>query len=574
MSTGAPGRARTVFWALLAVTGGVRLLVALADYRSLIGNDVYPDDAFYYLRIAQNLISGRGMTFDGAAPTNGFQPLYLLMMVPVVALGRGSVVSPIHLSGVLLTGWAVGTAFVLRALLARLAGRGVALFGVLLWAISPYFILMSVNGLETGVALFFTMALPLAYCAWIRGERPPDAKRALAFGGLAGLALLARVDLALLLAAIAIDWLIRDRARAWRAGGALALTLAGALVVWLPWGIASHAATGHWLPASGPASREIALDWGWLNLQPIWTLITPDRALFDPRHVPAAYHLDVATKLGVVFLFENPLLAPLRANVTVGPWADLDGFFLYRLLVANPFLATVLALVIGAGLAVAWRQTRPPRPATDATIAPRAITRRVLAIYLVLFAIGYTWYSPTHWYFNRYLTAPILLTTVVLLAEAAPWIFGAGGRRRTATAAIAIAIVACQLAQWRFFARLRWSETPPAGFLAAWNALSPHVGPDQRVGAFQAGIYGYFSGRDIVNLDGKVNQDAAAALRDGHLDQYIRAQKLRYVIEVESVFRALHRRDGPASGLAFRPVAAIGGTRLYEVVDTTGRVRE
>ena len=113
----------------------------------------------------------------------------------------------------LLTGWAVGTAFVLRALLARLAGRGVALFGVLLWAVSPYFILMSVNGLETGVALFFTLALPLAYCAWIHGERAPDAKRALAFGGLAGLAILARLDLALLLAGIAIDWLIRERAR-------------------------------------------------------------------------------------------------------------------------------------------------------------------------------------------------------------------------------------------------------------------------------------------------------------------------------------------------------------------------
>ena len=77
-----------------------------------------------------------------------------------------------------------------------------------------------------------------------------------------------------------------------------------------------------------------------------------------------------------------------------------------------------------------------------------------------------------------------------------------------------------------------------------------------------------------MNLDGKVNQDAAAALRDGRLDDYIRAQKLRYVIEVESVFRALHRHHDPASGLSFRPVAAIGGTRLYEVVDTIGRGRE
>jgi hypothetical protein len=492
-------------------------------------------------------------------------------VVPIVALARGNLALPIHLSGVLLTGWAVGTAFVVRALLDRLAGRGVALYGVLLWAICPYFILMSVNGLETGVALLFTVSLPLAYCAWIRGNGAPHPRRLLLFGGLAGLAILARLDLALLLAAIAIDWLWRERAQGSRAGAAFALALAGALAVWLPWGIASHAATGHWLPASGPASREIALEWGWLNLQPIWTVITPDRAVFDPRHVPAAYHLDVATKLGVVFLFENPLLAPLRANVTAGPWADIDGFFPYRLLRANPFLAAVLALIAGAGIAMTWRQTRPPRPA--ASDAPLAVTRRVLAIYLVLFAIGYTWYAPTHWYFNRYLTAPILLTTVVLLAEAARWTAGGGGRRRTTIAAIAIAIVACQLAQWRFFARLRWAEAAPSGLLASWDALAPHLGRDERVGAFQAGVYGYFSGRDIVNLDGKVNQDAAAALRDGRLDEYILAQKLDYVIEVESVFDVLHRRHDPASGLSFRPIAAAGGTRLYEVVDTSGRGR-
>ena len=456
----------------------------------------------------------------------------------------------------------------LRALLTRLAGQGVALFGVLLWAVSPYFILMSVNGLETGVALFFTVALPLAYCAWIHGGRTRDAKRALAFGGLAGLAILARLDLALLLAAIAIDWLIRERARGWRTGATVARRSPARSPSGCP-GDSPVTATGHWLPASGlPAARSRSIG----MVQPATHLDARHagaRAVRFPN-VPAAYHLDVATKLGVVFLFENPLLAPLRANVTVGPWADIDGFFPYRLLVANPFLATVLAVVAVVALAVAWRQTRPA--AAAAGIASGAAIRRVLAIYLVLFAIGYTWYSPTHWYFNRYLTAPILLTTVVMLAEAARWI---AGRWRTApfrdrrdrardrgvpAGPVAIfrspALVGC--AAGRLPRRL---ERP-----------GPRIAAGQRVGAFQAGIYGYFSGRDIVNLDGKVNQDAAAAMRDGHLDDYIRAQKLRYVIEVESVFHVLHRHHDPPSGLSFRPVAAIGGPRLYEFVDTTGHV--
>src|SRR5262245_66207693 len=110
---GFPVLSRRITWALVLLAGATRLVVALADHRSLIANDVYPDDAFYYLRIAANLVAGRGFTFDGLAPTNGFHPLYLGMLAPIMALTRGDLVLPIHLSGVVLVGWAVGVAAVL-----------------------------------------------------------------------------------------------------------------------------------------------------------------------------------------------------------------------------------------------------------------------------------------------------------------------------------------------------------------------------------------------------------------------------------------------------------------------------
>src|SRR5215468_10863838 len=107
-------RGRAAFWALVVLAGATRLVVVLADYRSLITTDVYPDDAFYYLRIAGNVMAGRGWTFDGLAPTNGFHPLYMLMVLPIVRLSGGNLTLPIHLTGVLLTGWAVATAVVLH----------------------------------------------------------------------------------------------------------------------------------------------------------------------------------------------------------------------------------------------------------------------------------------------------------------------------------------------------------------------------------------------------------------------------------------------------------------------------
>ena len=38
------------------------------------------DDLLYYLKVAQNLAHGRGSTFNGIAPTNGYQPLWFIVL--------------------------------------------------------------------------------------------------------------------------------------------------------------------------------------------------------------------------------------------------------------------------------------------------------------------------------------------------------------------------------------------------------------------------------------------------------------------------------------------------------------
>ena len=44
---------------------------------------IVPDDAFYYFTIARNIVEGYGSTFDRLAPTNGYHPLWLLVLVPI-----------------------------------------------------------------------------------------------------------------------------------------------------------------------------------------------------------------------------------------------------------------------------------------------------------------------------------------------------------------------------------------------------------------------------------------------------------------------------------------------------------
>jgi 4-amino-4-deoxy-L-arabinose transferase-like glycosyltransferase len=551
---------------LMALGAGLRLALATADYRSLTAL-VYEDDSFYYLEIARNLAGGRGLSFDGATPTNGFQPLWLLLLVPLVWLSGSDPVAPIHASALLLTAFATGSSALVFASTRRLAGPRAALLALALFAASPYFVFKSVNGLDTGLAIFFALALLHAYVCWLRDERDLPPRRALAFGALAGLALLARIDLALLLAALGLDWLAAMARRGALRRELPRALLAGALAlaVWLAWGIPSRLHTGAWLPASGAASREIALHYGWSLLQPVWRGDAAE-VLFDPGRAPARFWADVATSQVFVFLFEQPLLAPLRANVPFGVWPDLAAYVPLRAFARAPVLGTLALLAALAACAALLRRGS-------------GRLGRLVGAYLLLTFAGYVFYAPVYWYYARYLAVPVLVTLVYALSAASAPAAAAwrrGGLPRTLCAAALSLVVVCQIASWRSLPSLglHWRESEPTGFLRAWQTLEPRIDETRRIGAFQAGIYAWFSGLDIVNLDGKVNPDAQRALARRRLHRYLVEQRIDYVLDWDWVLHSLCARHVPQGEVAFRLIAREeqpGGVSLYRVVPRARR---
>jgi hypothetical protein len=53
------------------------------------GGDLLPyaqDDLYYYLGVTRHLVRGAGSTFDGSTPTNGYHPLYLLVLWAATAV--------------------------------------------------------------------------------------------------------------------------------------------------------------------------------------------------------------------------------------------------------------------------------------------------------------------------------------------------------------------------------------------------------------------------------------------------------------------------------------------------------
>src|SRR5262245_19371900 len=116
------------------------------------GCDAYliADDAFYYFTIARNLALGHGPTFDGLAPTNGFHPLYLLLLVPIWSLWLALHVGPwvpVHVALTLLTGLDLGTGILLWRLLVRVGLSRAAPWAIAFWFLSPFTTLVTLRGM-------------------------------------------------------------------------------------------------------------------------------------------------------------------------------------------------------------------------------------------------------------------------------------------------------------------------------------------------------------------------------------------------------------------------------------------
>jgi hypothetical protein len=240
---------RTVEMMYAAITVGLGIIVLSAPLEILLDRFM-PDDAFYYFNPARIFARTGFSSFDGLHFTNGYQPLWFLLSVPVFVLFPGGGELPIRLLLFLQLALSVVT----MVMMVRVLGR---LFGALAAAIScaifvVVFQRIMLNGLETALQMLLFILL-FAMFDELRGERTPSARWWLSLGTVAGLAFLARTDLLFLVGAIFLFLLPRTRAREGRTAVALyslpLATLAGGYL------LINLLTTGHLMPVSGAAKQ-------------------------------------------------------------------------------------------------------------------------------------------------------------------------------------------------------------------------------------------------------------------------------------------------------------------------------
>jgi hypothetical protein len=137
---------------LIALVMGVHIYAAFSAPHNFSTRWFTRDDAYYYFKVAQNISEGRGSTFDGINPTNGYHPLWMLVCVPIFTLARFDLILPLRVLVVVMAALSVTTSILLFRLLKKNVGEPVAMLAASFWALNmTIHEIIIQQGMETGV---------------------------------------------------------------------------------------------------------------------------------------------------------------------------------------------------------------------------------------------------------------------------------------------------------------------------------------------------------------------------------------------------------------------------------------
>jgi hypothetical protein len=442
------------------------------------------DDSFYYLKIAGNIAAGRGFTFDGLHQTNGFQPLFQLMLVPLFWLRAGAV-GTIRaekvMEAVLFTITAVLLFRLGRAFTASVVGAWLCVF--VLFLPGPGFQPLGkglLAGMESGLD---AMLLVLLLLCWVRiqGVGPPPGVF-IAYGFLLGGLMLARLDNAFLIAALGLwhAWQLRLRAGPAPGrvltSGAIALTIFAGYLAW------NRIQFDGIIPVSGAVklweSSQVTHNllaqgfFSWFR-NTLWFV-------FNPRAIAL---LPWTGLLGIPFLFllqarssrrnAPGVLDPQWRPVLIVLWASsVLKIFYYAVFEQAPsnqvfwyYVQEVIELGICAGIIGAWALQR---------------------------------LGPVRW-------MPVAKTGLALLF---------------CTGWLGI-LLAKPVFEWELAS------------LSALPEIERRVEPSARIGSRDAGLLGYFLPNPVIHLGGLVNdQEFLTYLESGRVADYVHKEKILYLVNL------------------------------------------
>jgi hypothetical protein len=484
---------RRIALALALVGLALRLAFALLPLQTHL--IVLEDDAWMVTAIARNFALGNGITADGVNPTNGFQPLYPLTLgalpylVAPNALDAGFTANLIICA--LLNALA---AWPLWSLAKRFGGEIAGVIAVALFALNPLLIRSSVNAMETSLGLLLLLTLFAAFYALDLSRM----RNVLLLALITALAVLARLDASLAFAAIA---------------GTLAVRA---------------------ISGSGGDTELGAV-------RPSSFVLRPSSSV--PR--PPSF---VLRRLSAVILYVTTtllLLAPYFAfnyaiSGTFGPSSGAALAYMQSYRGSFNLTNGLNGLFLNSAVSLGWI----PAPWAMALLLLAAVALCVailgrslwIALPLLLYLpapllyYGYLLQQTRARYFIGF-SAILIIFLAWLVAELAQSRFKRGAAPLLAGVVALVVALNTNAAFTAYQRALAEPElTQPAMYQAAlW--MRENLPQGARIAAKNSGIYQYYSGHPVLNIDGKLNHEILPVLEQRALLDYVRARNIEYLVD-------------------------------------------
>ncbi len=534
-------RARLFILGLFITALVFHVAIVAQDFSVLARNGFLYDDSFYAFKIAQNIATGNGVSFDGVHPTNGFQPLYVFMIVPFYALGGSDLIGPIYAALILSALLTAITAVLLFKIIGRYTSTKIAALMAIVWAFSPVVTKQAANGLETSLALCMFASVVYFYLSRIRSVERPPLKHFVWFGVLAGLAVLARIDEAFLVLVIALDYLVVLRSRGAGSGALknVGAAAGAALAVYSPWLVFSGIAMGNIFQDSGSATRYLSIAYA-----PFFGLGTPDMMNSGPDinfmwgHVVHSFSvLKLAPPVHAFFRGLEKIGVSLDAASTLSIVANVIG----------------LALVAGFIYLVVFRRRSLGGKGFDEL--------QFLLLFSVVMIAAYSFYVFGVFFFARYYFPLYFVACIYagLFLEEVLRRVPVGLVPARAAVAVLLVMYVGAFGYMAYTCACRSHAVYCFYDMACW--VDENTSPDDTIGVFQSGAIGYLANRKVINLDGKVNNKALDALKNGDLGDYLRKEGVDVIVDNKNVlelfltgdFGKKHMRD-PLVVLGLEPI--------------------
>ena len=506
-------------------------LLVKFDLVNLI-RDVNGDDSFYYFQIAYHLAEGKFSTFDGGITrTNGYHPIWLLLITPFYWMFDKE-----------------GALFAIKALEIMLIAGGVALIVVaarlarlpwyLLFALLPilYQIRALYQGLEAAAALFM---LGLLFLALLLYTRNPE-----------------RWTWPLAVVAFALPWVRLEYI-------AISLTATAALLL-MEWSRRERMPGAPW----------------WATLTAI-----PSRRIFAPTISAIAGILTYFAYNKLVFGGIVPVSGATKRAWSQAHFEEEGGYNLLQNFQAvrqidafnNETLLAALAICVGFLLVLVWWLAHRSRSRDDWLLLAFMVGVFSLAVgHIAKFAQTVLTIHPYQGSWDWYFVPAYLMLALVIPVGCCVVIHflrrcsGPRSARVSNVLSVVIVVVGAALlftkadfaGPFRYVDEHRqstqwgWGGTTYMGMPVVNRALPE----DSVLGAWDAGIIGYFSRFPVVNLDGLVNSYDYLHATRGRVAKYGRV----FWKEVEEEeFRPLYREFGIKHFANLTRVDSVGGL-LYE----------